>query len=54
MTDKLKVDEERAKFEAWLKSDGWSVERCGEVYNNISVNIKWGAWLARAQLETSS
>jgi hypothetical protein len=50
-----KLDEERAKFEAWCESKGHRLEkdrRGGYVFAYTAT--VWVGWLARAQLETSS
>lgn len=54
MTDNLKLDEERAKFEIFAEKEQLSLEYgdCGYVYS--STEMAWRSWLARALLETSS
>lgn len=54
-TSPLKVEEERAKFEAWfrLKHEGQMITK-GKGYSEPITQLMWQAWLARAQLETSS
>lgn len=65
MTETLKPDEERAKFEAWLKLECKMTYRLAYDSNEdddeaMITNAKAtaldmrAAWLARAQLETSS
>jgi hypothetical protein len=54
-TETLKLDEERAKFEAWFEREYKHLE--SSKYTDVVPHIKygfWSAWLARALLETSS
>jgi hypothetical protein len=59
MTETLKLDEERAKFEQHFEHAGalpWGYlakQRTGNGYSIQIYSYMWNAWLARAQLEES-